>query len=71
MSDIPVPLIIEIDITHVSPEHLGDQHSILPDFSNEVILRAPFPFVRRVDFVPCINSVFIVFEFYLACNQVC
>ena len=68
LSDVPVPFIVKVDVTHIVSKHLGHQNSIFPDLSNEVVPRPTFALFRRINLVPSVNTVLFVFEFDLACN---
>lgn len=70
LSDVPIPLAVEIDITHVGAEHLGHQCPILADLADEIILGPSLALVWGVDLVPCVYSILIIAEFDLAGDQV-
>jgi len=70
LSDIPVALAVEVDITHVGTEHLGHQCSILADLADKIILGFTLALVWGVDLVPCVYSILFIAEFDLAGDQV-
>lgn len=70
VSDVPVSLAVEVDVSHVRSEHLGHQRPVFPDLADKVILRPALALVRGVDLIPGVDTVLVISELDLASDEV-